>query len=225
MLSINLSEKIVNSLENNILSGKLLPGSKLPPEREMAVQYNVSRPIIHNAIIMLQEKGLVKILPRHGIEVADYRVQGKLNLLDSIIDLHKEDIPIELKTSLIDFSISNINSIISLICSSKQKLDNTLYSLANDIKACDSAEATSDKLFQYYQQMSIISGNEVYPLLINTLKLGFINVSMYLLKDTALRLSCAEALKSLADALMEHSEEKAREKNKEIIELSIRMWR
>nr|WP_230425590.1 pyruvate dehydrogenase complex transcriptional repressor PdhR [Saccharobesus litoralis] len=42
-----------------ILEGSLLPGQKLPPERELAVQFDVSRPSLREAIQKLEAKGLV----------------------------------------------------------------------------------------------------------------------------------------------------------------------
>ena len=39
-----LADAIVAELEQMILEGSLQPGQKLPPERELAIQFQVSRP-------------------------------------------------------------------------------------------------------------------------------------------------------------------------------------
>jgi GntR family transcriptional repressor for pyruvate dehydrogenase complex len=45
-----ISDVIMEQLERMILEGSLQPGQKLPPERELAVQFEVSRPSLREAI-------------------------------------------------------------------------------------------------------------------------------------------------------------------------------
>lgn len=59
-----LSDVIEQQLEYLILEGTLRPGEKLPPERELAKQFDVSRPSLREAIQRLEAKGL--LLRRQG---------------------------------------------------------------------------------------------------------------------------------------------------------------
>lgn len=54
-----LADAILQQLETMILEGSLLPGQKLPPERELAKKFEVSRPSLREAIQKLEAKGLV----------------------------------------------------------------------------------------------------------------------------------------------------------------------
>lgn len=54
-----LSDIILLQLENMIIEGSLLPGEKLLPERELAKQFEVSRPSLREAVQKLEAKGLV----------------------------------------------------------------------------------------------------------------------------------------------------------------------
>ncbi|MBY5992143.1 pyruvate dehydrogenase complex transcriptional repressor PdhR [Ferrimonas balearica] len=54
-----LSDVILKELEKMILEGSLKPGQKLPPERELAVQFEVSRPSLREAIQKLEAKGVL----------------------------------------------------------------------------------------------------------------------------------------------------------------------
>mgnify|MGYP000672243055 CR=1 FL=1 len=54
-----LSDIILVQLENLILEGSLQPGEKLLPERELAKQFEVSRPSLREAVQKLEAKGLV----------------------------------------------------------------------------------------------------------------------------------------------------------------------
>jgi GntR family transcriptional repressor for pyruvate dehydrogenase complex len=54
-----LSDIILAQLENMIIEGSIQPGEKLLPERELAKQFEVSRPSLREAVQKLEAKGLV----------------------------------------------------------------------------------------------------------------------------------------------------------------------
>lgn len=83
-----LSDAIVEALENMILEGSLRPGEKLPAERELAKQFDVSRPSIREAIQALEAKGL--LLRRQG---GGTYVQEQLwqSLSDPVLELIAND--------------------------------------------------------------------------------------------------------------------------------------
>lgn len=61
---LKLSDVIEQQLEFLILEGSLRPGEKLPPERELAKQLDVSRPSLREAVLRLETRGL--LLRRQG---------------------------------------------------------------------------------------------------------------------------------------------------------------
>jgi len=62
--SETVSESVVRQIEEAILSGILIEGGKLPTERELAAQLNVSRPKVRDALQELERRDLISI--RHG---------------------------------------------------------------------------------------------------------------------------------------------------------------
>jgi GntR family transcriptional repressor for pyruvate dehydrogenase complex len=56
-----ISEEIVKQLRSLIFEGKLQPGERLPPERELAKSLNVSRVSLREALNTLQGMGLIEI--------------------------------------------------------------------------------------------------------------------------------------------------------------------
>lgn len=56
-------ERVVEQIEKAITSGSILPGDHLPSERELMVQFSVSRPTIREALRVLQSMGLVESKP------------------------------------------------------------------------------------------------------------------------------------------------------------------
>ena len=55
------SEAIYNQIYPKIVSGELQPGDRLPPERELAEMFQRSRPVVREALRMLQQDGLLDI--------------------------------------------------------------------------------------------------------------------------------------------------------------------
>ncbi|WP_201662339.1 FCD domain-containing protein [Rhizobium setariae] len=62
---------MLESLRNDIQSGRTAPGSRLPTEKELTESFNVSRTVIREAISRLQTDGLVIAKQGSGIYVAD----------------------------------------------------------------------------------------------------------------------------------------------------------
>ena len=62
--------EIVAHLEQMILAGKLKPDDRLPPERDLAADWNVSRSVVREAIGRLAAIGLVKSRQGSGTRIA-----------------------------------------------------------------------------------------------------------------------------------------------------------
>lgn len=56
-----LSERVTTQIETLIVQSQLQPGDRLPPERELAEQFGVSRTVIREAIRSLSAKGLLEV--------------------------------------------------------------------------------------------------------------------------------------------------------------------
>ena len=61
-----LYEQIVQQIEDSIHKGALKEGEQLPAERELALQFGVSRTAVREAVKALREKGLVEAFPGKG---------------------------------------------------------------------------------------------------------------------------------------------------------------
>ena len=68
-----IAVEIVSQLKGSILSGRFKPGERLPTERELTEQFQVSRVVVREAVRELEIKGLVQILqgPAGGAYVTD----------------------------------------------------------------------------------------------------------------------------------------------------------
>lgn len=64
--NVKISQKIVDQIKEIIFSGGLQPGDRLPTEKELAQNLNVSRPTLREALIVLEAIGLIEVRPREG---------------------------------------------------------------------------------------------------------------------------------------------------------------
>lgn len=63
--------QIYQKISDMIHNGEFAPGERLPAERALAEQFNVSRPPLREAIIALEVMGLVEVKPGSGVYVRE----------------------------------------------------------------------------------------------------------------------------------------------------------
>ena len=90
-----LYEKVAQQIKEMMRDGLLKPGDRLPPERELAESFQVSRSSLRDAIRVLQVMGL--LAPRHGegTIVCEVSAESLMNPLSSML-LHKRELVSEL---------------------------------------------------------------------------------------------------------------------------------
>jgi len=78
-----ISDEIVNQIKNLISEGKLKPGDRLPPERELIKQFGVSRPSLREALNSLVTMGFLEIKSKRTFvkSVTSESMQNPLSLL------------------------------------------------------------------------------------------------------------------------------------------------
>ena len=64
-----VSTQIAEQIRTSILAGEFNPGEKLPPERELAEMFGVSRPSVREALNFLASSGLVETYQGGGTVV------------------------------------------------------------------------------------------------------------------------------------------------------------
>ncbi|EAR55611.1 transcriptional regulator of pyruvate dehydrogenase complex [Photobacterium sp. SKA34] len=85
-----LSDAIEQELERLILEGILSPGQQLPPERELAKQFDVSRPSVREAIQRLEAKHLLTRRQGGGTFVKEKLWQSFSEPLLDLLATHPE---------------------------------------------------------------------------------------------------------------------------------------
>jgi GntR family transcriptional regulator, transcriptional repressor for pyruvate dehydrogenase complex len=169
----SLKDACVSRLEQLILSGELKIGEQLPSERDFALRIGVSRPVLHAALVDLDSKGLVQIIPRRGVFVNDFRRSGSLAILGSLLTYHDGNLDPALIRSLIAMRllVEIETARLAALNRSNQQLAEFRTILEDEARtACGDPHTLTGLDFSLHLSIAIASGNLVYPLIINSFK-------------------------------------------------------
>lgn len=81
---VKIVDEIIESLRHDIVTGRLTDGARLPNEKELSEQFNVSQPTVREAVRALETMGLIEVLHGTGTFVrsqGDYALASALQTL------------------------------------------------------------------------------------------------------------------------------------------------
>ncbi|PXV93843.1 DNA-binding FadR family transcriptional regulator [Lachnotalea glycerini] len=168
----SLKELFINQLETMILSGKLPIGEKLPSERELSESMQVSRAVVNAGISELARKGFLIIKPRVGTFVADYRRNGTLETLISIMNYNGGILRDAEIRSILELRIAFETLAIELCV---PKITNEeigkLKEYVTQMKTTESIDFASELAFLFQHELACLSGNTLLPLIVSSFKI------------------------------------------------------
>lgn len=85
-----VSTQIAEQIRTSILAGEFAPGDKLPPERELAEMFGVSRPSVREALNVLASSGLVMSYQGGGTVVMSLVETSASNSLSELIRVQQD---------------------------------------------------------------------------------------------------------------------------------------
>jgi GntR family transcriptional repressor for pyruvate dehydrogenase complex len=86
-ISQTLSQKIERKIEEAIRQKKLIPGAKLPSERELCESFAVSRTALREALRRLSARGLISVRKGSGMFVSEIKTEDAIKSLNLYYDL------------------------------------------------------------------------------------------------------------------------------------------
>ena len=185
----SLKDVFIRRFEELILSGRFPIGQKLPSERELALQLGVSRPVVHEGLVDLAAKGLVTMMPRVGTIVSDYRKEGSLALLTSLVNYHQGRIESGLLDSLLEMRMLFEVEAARLAAANRTREHlaefGDILEEENNTNAVD-VEKISGLDFKFHHLIAMASGNLIYPLLLNSFKQCYLNLTGQFFADASL---------------------------------------
>ena len=213
----SLKELFIQELETMILSGRLMVGEKLPPERELAESMQVSRAVVNSGITELARKGFLIIKPRVGTFVADYRRDGTMDTLMSIMNYNGGILREAEVRSILELRIA-LDSLAIRLWLPEAK-DEEIHLLRSYVEALKTAKTTSEAAefaFRFQHELAFLSGNTLIPLIFTSFKVPVIS-----LWERFCRMYGIEQLYANSDTLFNYFEERDVDKATEWISSSL----
>ena len=200
----SLKDVFVTRFEELILSGKIAIGQKLPSERELALQLGVSRPVVHEGLMDLAAKGLVTMTPRVGSVVNDYRREGSLALLTSLVNYHDGRLEPALLESMLEmrylFEVETARLAALLHTPDQLAEIQTVLAKEENLDPAD-APTVTEVDFEFHHAVALASGNHLYPLLLNSFKQVYTNLAGRFFSDPSFAPMVFDFHKELASAI------------------------
>jgi len=173
ILPRSLKDEFIERFEALILSGKFRPGDRVPSERDLGVLFGISRPVVHEGLRTLESRGLVTIESRKGVRVNDYRREGSIEMLLSILNFAGGRLSPSLFNGVLEMRL--LFEVETAGLAARRRSQENLAELRASL-ACESlqrplsARIIADIDFGFHISIAIASGNEIYPLLMNSFR-------------------------------------------------------
>jgi len=210
----SLKDVFVARFEDLILSGKFSIGEKLPSERELALRLGVSRPVVHDGLMDLVSKGLVSMKPRVGTVVNDYRKEGSLSILTSLVNYQNGKLDPRLFESMVEMRMLFEVETARLAASrrTREHLDG-LKGLLEEEAGVDSREIEriAELDFGFHHLIAMATGNFIYPLLLNSFRQVYTSFTKRFFEDPEVVSVVFAFHRELLQAVEDKDEERAME--------------
>ena len=157
---IRLYETIINQLQNLIQDGTLKPGDKLPSERELAEQLNVSRPSVREALRTLEMMGYIdsKVGLHGGSFIKQVTIDTIISPFSALL-LQNENYLTELLEIrlVLEIEVSRLAAL-RRTDDDLKKLQNSIIMMDDEIKKGDSGISGDNR---FHKKLAEATHNEV----------------------------------------------------------------
>ncbi len=174
---IKLSDAVLGEMEAMVLEGRLLPGEKLPPERELAKQFGVSRPSVREALQKMEAKQLLERRQGDGNFVTD-NILG--NLADPLFDLISKNAEAQYDLLEYRFGLEGMAAYYAALRGEQADFERVgeKFAVIDDVQVENNFRLEAEAVYEFHLAISIASHNSVLlhlgrsmaPLLINNIE-------------------------------------------------------
>ena len=198
------SEDIALKLEAAMLDGRLVPGERLPSERDMQVRFGTGRGVVREAIKLLQQKGLLDV--RQGARGGAYVRQVALSNVSESLALFLKQHPVA-PEKLIEFRES-VDQTITLLAVARATSAEKNRLLAEALRFESLLRAPEPDLVvtaeldrQLNLMLAGMAGNPLFEWVMHALQMGFSSHDYALYEDPDYRDRAAANWRDTARAI------------------------
>lgn len=169
--TVSLTDLFTEEIKRMILSGELRAGEKLPPERQMAEEMNVSLAVVHTGVTRLTAQGFLRVEPRKGTFVADYLRTGDLNTMMAVVDLSGRALDAEVFDLLTSFRRSFEVMAIKKACENRTAEElQALEAQVERIAASRVCLEVPELCYEFHHMLALAGGNPYYSMVLQSFR-------------------------------------------------------
>jgi GntR family transcriptional repressor for pyruvate dehydrogenase complex len=191
-------DALVARLRADVLADRYPPGSYLPPERNLAARYGVTRTSLKHALVRLVETGLLET--RHGVgtRVRDYRREAGADLLPILVAEAGPDWLGEIFQAR-----REIGALVAARAASHATPGQRerLRELVIEVRSAPSGDAAQRTECEVHRTLAAACNNRVYALLVNSLLRAYDEVRPLFAGPVADPVAAAARLEGLVEAV------------------------
>jgi DNA-binding FadR family transcriptional regulator len=171
----SLSNAATQALLSKILSGELNIGDWLPAERDLAEQMGISRSTLHQAVLDLESKGFLTVIPRRGIMVRDYRKNPTTLSLDTLMRYGSIELERNLFYDMMDTRLMLETECARRACTHIYETTATEMQELIDRMTPDNPNMSED-MYLFHYKLTQASGNSVYSMIFRGFETVLLNL-------------------------------------------------
>ena len=210
---------IIQHMQSRVLGGEWSPGSQLPSERELAIEYGVSRPVIREALSGLVEQGFIEIHPGRGSFVRGVMVDDLSNSLNRAATLAKITAR-ELVAARLGLECTAAELAAGQEPSVKANLDRAL----RDHSEASSLQSMADTDLAFHESVVAASGNPLLVLMFGAIRNQVHALMLRSHSDPSVRDKGEPYHERIVEAVHNSDGKLARELMREHLELALTLY-
>ena len=165
-----VSDRVFATLLEAVLGGRYAPGEKLPPQRALAADLDVTMSSVREALKRLEQMGLVDV--RHGsaMRVRDWREHGGLDVLTHLL-FRGGALDAGVLGAILEARALMLRELASLAAErSSAEQAQRLHELAERFAETTDPHAAARLDFAFFTEVAQAAGNLVFELILNAIR-------------------------------------------------------
>jgi GntR family transcriptional regulator, transcriptional repressor for pyruvate dehydrogenase complex len=163
-------EQILLQIEEAIIDGRLKPGDRLPPERDLAATFGVSRASVREALRVLEMFGVIVARRGTGPDAGSVVADSAQNGLESALRLHVGLLRIPTKDMVEVRAILEEQAAQKAAERADDKRTSRLHEVVDGMRAATTIGDFNEFDTEFHVELARVSGNTLLPVLMEALR-------------------------------------------------------
>jgi DNA-binding FadR family transcriptional regulator len=163
-------EQILLQIEEAIIDGRLKPGDRLPPERDLAQTFGVSRSSVREALRVLEKFGVIMARRGTGPDAGSIVAASAQNGLESALRLHVGLLRIPTKDMVEVRAVLEQQAALKAAERADDKMTARLHEIVDGMRGVTAIGEFNELDTEFHVELARVSGNALLPVLMEALR-------------------------------------------------------